>query len=145
MLGTPMYPERELWIAQSTITGTTGSEVDLSPFADYRGSIVVVAPPGLAAPVTVTFETADPDPAQNYCAALAPWSPMNQGGMCDPVTSLSITIDPTDPTKGYDAVKGQICRVPMQCRSQFMRPILDTATPGLSVLVIGKPSRLFSI
>lgn len=145
MLGTPLYPEREIWVAASHMTGTTGSEVDASAFADHRGSFLVIAPPGLAAPVTVTFETADPDPAQNYCAALAPWSPMEQGGMCEDKTPLSITIDPTDPTKGYDAVKGQICRVPMQCRSQFVRAIASAATPGLVVLVIGKPSRLFSI
>src|SRR5690606_10570049 len=108
-----LYPEREIWVAASHLTGTTGSEVDMSAFADYRGSFLVVAPPGLVAPVTVTFETADPDPAQSNCVALPPWSAMNEGGMCDAVTPLSVTIDPTDPASGYDLVKGQVCRIPM--------------------------------
>lgn len=145
-MGTSLYPERELWFSQSSFTGVNGAWVDMSSFVQDRGSFVVIAPAGLVAAVTVSFKTADADPAQNYCAPLLTTAaPLMQGGMCDPIVGFTIVIDPTDPLGGYSATKGQICRVPIQCRGAFVQAILSAATPGLSVLVVGKASRLFSI
>lgn len=137
-----MYPERELWFANSAITGTTGTAVDMTNFVQDRGSAVIVAPPGLTAPVTVTFETADADPA-NACLPAATWTAMNQGGLCDAATPLSVTINPAD--AAYSATFGQICRIPLQCRSAFVRAKLSVATAGLSVMIVGKAARLASL
>lgn len=144
-MGSALYPERELWFAQSVIPalGTTGSAVDLSNIVQHRGSFLIVAPPSLGAAVTVTFETANGDPATNYCTPINSWSALNGGGLCDDPAALSVVIDPADPA--YSATLGLIARLPIQCRSQFVRAKISAATAGLSVLVIGKASRLFSV
>jgi hypothetical protein len=146
MSGFPMYPERDCFFAPSFIAaaGVTGTAIDLANFMENVGSIIVAAPPTLAAAVTVTLQAADGDPAQNYCTPLNAWANMDGTGICDPaVTPLQIVMDPASPL--FSNVYGMVCRIPIQCRKKFLRASLSAASAGLMVWAVGKARRLDSV
>lgn len=146
MSGFPMFPERELFYAPSFIAaaGVTGSAVDLANFMENVGSVIVAAPPTLAAAVTVKLQAADGDPAQNYCAPLNAWADMDGTGICDPAASpLQIVMDPA--SAAFSPTYGLVCRIPIQCRKKFIRASLSAASAGLMVWVVGKARRIDSL
>lgn len=134
-----LYPERGMFFAASLLTGTVGDPVDMRNFVGYRGSWKVTLPKALAAPVTITFETAPFDPA-NDANPLPPYVALNTGGLCEAVTPFTLTIDPlTYP--GYSATKGMAIIIPIQCRDTFVRASIGAAVPGVMVEVVGKAAR----
>lgn len=140
MMGSSMFPEREIWIGRSHITGTTGSWVDLRNITGNVGSFFINTPPGLAAAYTVTFETAEADSANECNADAATATAMQQGY---PSAALTTTISPTD--ANYSATLGGVCRVVLNCRGNFVRAKLSAATAGVTVDIIGKAARLAQI
>lgn len=139
----PLYPEREMWFAGSLVTGTTGVAVDMSKFVDNVGSALIIVPPGLAAARTITFETAPAQAADPCAPDAALWAAMSGAGICDSPAALSVVVAPTDPD--YSNTLGKVCRIPLQCRNQFVRALLSVATVGLSVIIIGRARRLHSV
>lgn len=137
-----LYPEREMWFARSHIAtgGTTGSAVDMRNFADQRGSFIITVPPTLASAVTVTFETTTPDPASDGSPLASGWAALNQGGLCEDVAAMSVVIDPND--ADFSATYGKIVRLPIQCRSAFIRAKLGAASALVTVDIVGKAARL---
>jgi hypothetical protein len=102
------------------------------------GAFQIRVPKALAAAVTVSFQTADADPA-NDCLPGATWTPLNEGGLCDAVTPMTYVADPLD--AGYDPVAGVVCFKPIQCRAAFVRAVLSAASAGLTVDVVGPAQR----
>lgn len=142
MLGTK-YPERQCFFSRSHITGTTGSAVDMRNFVDNAASFIIHAPPSLGAAVTVTFETTVHDPSNDCNPKSDGWGAMNAEGMCEQTAALSVVLDPADPK--YSSTKGMVVRVPIQCRSAFVRGNLSAETAGVTVDVVGAARRLDSV
>jgi hypothetical protein len=139
------YPEQEMHFAESFfIAGAlTGTPIDVSNFMGNVGSFKVTSEPGLAAPVTVTFEGCDGDIAFGYCQPLNNWAPLSVGGICDATTPFSLTVGPNAPNGSYSVTEGGKCRQPLQCRPKYVRAVRSDV--GVTVEMIGKAHRVYSI
>lgn len=124
------------------MAGTTGNAVNMGAF-NGPVAVLVYAGPGLAAPVTVTFEGTTEDPAA-YCTPLAAgWSAINKGGFCEASEAMSITIDPA--AAPYSIDLQQICRDFVQCHSMFLRAKLSGAAAQIAVSVVGAPKSVAQV
>lgn len=106
-------------ICKALSNGVVNTEIDTYA---YMGWITVWATllPAAAAPVTLNFETAPSDAADETIPDAAAWTPISQELVCDAAGSpVSLTLDPTDPN--FNALEGLHAWVRIDCRNRFLR------------------------
>lgn len=123
-------PFRDIWMGVSFaegVAGLVGNAVSTANIVGPANALITVGP-GLAAPVTVTFECAAED-ATNVCTPdNASWSAVNKGGFCgEAVAPFSITIDPAD--ADYVADGTVVIRDMFECPCAFIRAVLSAPAP----------------
>lgn len=139
---TVFNPVREIW-EWFSIKPAHGSAVgDWVNTSNIIGPIAIKAVLGAAitATRTITFEAATEDPSAAGTALGSSAAAINKGGFCDPVSALSIVVDPTD--AAVIANGGAVIVDFLQCPAMFIRAKLDAADTHVCVTIAGKAARL---